>query len=739
MALKKTLTSQNQNNPRPLALMDNITINKNSNEFDKSSKIYTKFKKKLQKYLNAYQVKKIEKAFRVANEAHRGQLRKSGEEYIHHPLSAASILADFQLDHESIMAAILHDVIEDTELEKENLKKNFGVKVSELVDGVSKLDKINFSTKEEADAANLRKMLMAMSQDIRVILIKLADRKHNLETINALSSHKRKTIGKETLEIFAPIALRLGIHSLNKELEDLAFQSVYPLRFKIITNEIKKSRGNRNELMGKIRNIIQIKLKEEGLETNVIAREKHAYGIYKKMKLKEFKFTHINDLFGVRVICKTVDDTYRSLGIIHNLYTPIPGRFKDYIAIPKSNGYQSLHTSIIGPHGLPIEIQIRTEDMDILAESGIASHWFYKSKNIPSLKNYTKEQQWITNLLNIQRDSGNPQEYLKSIKADLHPGKVYIFTPKGNILELPKRSTIIDYAYAVHTDLGNNFDSAKVDNIKVSANTILKNGQRVEISTKNNIRPDPSWLNFVVTEKARHSIRASLKLIKRKDAIDLGQKLLLYSLSDFKISLNDIPDKTMQIVLEEYKCKSIDDLYAEIGLGNRIAKLVAMRFAPTDSSSQNRNPSGGIQIRGTEGLVVSYAKCCYPIPGDPIIGHISQEKGIVVHRQVCRSIKHMKKNTEEMLDMSWDENIEDSFNASIKIEVENVRGVLALISSQIAQNDCNIESVTYDDTKETGNNIMIFIISISDIKALNKLIGKLKKNKNILNVERKKS
>jgi len=719
--------------------MEKIQTIKNSHEFKTSSKKYLEFKKKLNKYLNPYQVKKIEKSFNLACDAHRGQLRKSGEAYIHHPLSAASILADFQLDHESIMAAILHDVIEDTEVGKEKLKKNFGSKVAELVDGVSKLDKLSFSTTEEADAANLRKMILAMSQDIRVILIKLADRKHNLETIEALDDIKRKKIGKETLEIFAPIALRLGIHSLNKELEDLAFKTVYPMRFSTLQKMIQKSRGNRKELMEKIKKSIEQKLNNEGLSINVIAREKHVYGLYKKMKLKEFKFSQINDLFGVRVITNSVDDCYRSLGIIHNLYTPVPGRFKDYIAIPKSNGYQSLHTSIIGPHGLPIEIQIRTKDMNILAESGIASHWFYKSKNIPSIKNYTKEQQWITNLLSIQKDSGNPKEYLKSIKADLHPGKVYVFTPKGNILDLPKRSTIIDYAYSVHTELGNNYASAKVDDLPVSPSTILKNGQRVEISIDKSYRPDPSWLNFVVTEKARHSIRASLRSIKKKDAIALGKKLLKYALKDFEIQINDIPENTLKIILQEYSCKTINDLYTEIGLGNIIAKLIAMRISPTEMPTKNSKTSKDIQIRGTEGLVVSYAKCCYPIPGDAILGYISQEKGIVVHRQTCRSINHMKKQSDETLDLSWAENVDDMFSVSIKIEVDNVRGVLAMISSQIAQNDSNIESVTYDDTKETGHNIMIFVITISDLKELNKLIRKLKKNPNILSVERKKS
>ena len=699
-------------------------------------KSFQDFKKKLVKYLNTYQIKKIEKAYLLASKAHFGQLRKDGEDYIFHPLSAASLLADLHLDHEAIMAAILHDVIEDTSFDKSYLAKKFGNKVSELVDGVSKLDKINFTTNLEADAANLRKMLLAMSQDIRVILIKLADRKNNLDTISALEPDKRRRKAKETLDIFAPIALRLGIHSLNKELENLSFKAMHPLRYRILKNALIKSRGNRNELMEKIRKVILKKLDNEAIKTEVVAREKHLYGIYKKMKQKELSFTDIHDVFGVRIICPDVDSCYRSLGIVHNSYTPIPGRFKDYIAIPKSNGYQSLHTSILGPHGLPIEIQVRTKEMDIMAQTGIASHWFYKSKDRPLIKNYTQEQQWITNLLTIQKDSGNPQEYLKSIKADLHPGKVYVFTPKGKIIELPKKSTIIDYAYAIHTDVGNNFYSAKLDDKTVSVNTTLKSGQRVEIITKQSIRPDPSWLNFAVTEKARHSIRASLKLIKKKDAIILGERLLKNSLKAFNIDIKEIPKKTLNMVLQEYKCQNVEDLFCEIGLGNRIAKLVSIRVAPSENLPKTKKPSG-VSIKGTEGLVLSFARCCYPIPGDNILGHISQEKGIVVHKHDCRSIRKDKKATDEKIDLSWDENAEEQFNACIKVEVENQRGVLASISSEISQYESDIVSVRYDDSKQTGHNIMIFVITIPGIKALDKLIKNLKKKDNVLRVERK--
>jgi len=700
-------------------------------------KSFQDFKKKLVKYLNTYQIKKIEKAYLLASKAHFGQLRKDGEDYIFHPLSAASLLADLHLDHEAIMAAILHDVIEDTSFDKGYLTKNFGNKVSELVDGVSKLDKINFTTNVEADAANLRKMLLAMSQDIRVILIKLADRKNNLDTISALAADKRRKKARETLEIFAPIALRLGIHSLNKELENLSFKAMHPLRYRILKNALIKSRGNRNELMEKIRKVILKKLDNEEIKTDVIAREKHLYGIYKKMKQKELSFADIHDIFGVRIICSDVDSCYRSLGIVHNSYTPIPGRFKDYIAIPKSNGYQSLHTSILGPHGLPIEIQVRTKQMDIMAQTGIASHWFYKSKDRPLIKNYTQEQQWITNLLTIQKDSGNPQEYLKSIKADLHPGKVYVFTPKGKIIELPKKSTIIDYAYAIHTDVGNNFYSAKLDDKIVSVNTTLKSGQRVEIITKKTIRPDPTWLNFAVTEKARHSIRASLKLIKKKDAIILGERLLKNSLKTFNIDIKEIPMKTLNMVLQEYKCQNVKELFCEIGLGNRIAKLVSIRVAPSENLPKTKQPSE-VSIKGTEGLVLSFAKCCYPIPGDNILGHISQEKGIVVHKHDCKSIRKDKKATDDKIDLSWDDNVEEQFNACIKVEVENQRGVLASISSEISQYESDIVSVRYDDSKQTGHNIMIFVITVPGTKALDKLIKNLKKNENVLRVERKK-
>jgi len=694
---------------------------------------FAKFKKSIQKYLNSYQIKKIEKAFYVAKDAHHGQKRKSGENYINHPLSAAAYLAEYELDHETIMAAILHDVVEDTEISLENLGKNFGKKVAELVDGVSKLDKINFNSKEEADAANLRKMILAMSNDIRVLLIKLADRRHNLTTIGVLNKHKAKRIARETLEIYAPLALRLGIHNLSKELENLSFQTYYPLRHSILSANIDKARGNRKLLMTKIQSEVTKKLNSESIKSQTKAREKHAYGIYKKMKSKELKFSQIHDIFGVRIITESVDLCYRALGCIHNLYKPIPGRFKDYIAIPKSNGYQSLHTTVLGPHNLPMEFQIRTNDMNNLAQSGIAAHWVYKSKT--SISKLSREQQWLNNLLDIQKQAGDPRELLGSIKEDLNPGKVYVFSSKGQIIELPKKSTLIDFAYSIHTELGNKYLKGTVDGEFKPPDTILKNGQRIIIKKSEVSKPDPAWLNFVVSVKARTSIRNYLRNMQDTDAIKLGRKLLKTSLEELQVSINDVPKKTLEFILSELKYNTIDELFKEIGLGNKIPKLIALRMAP---SFKKTNSSIAYDIEGSEGLVISYAKCCHPIPGDMIIGYVSQGKGIVVHRSSCKSIKHTKPN-EDNIELRWSENVDNNFSASIIIEVENERGVLAQVSSVIAQNNHNIESVNYTDSHDAGHNTMLIVVSVKNTNQVKKLIDKIKKIKNVYKAERKRS
>ncbi len=694
---------------------------------------FIKFKKKLQRYLNSYQVKKVERAYLFAKEAHHGQKRKSGENYITHPLHAASYLADYELDHETIMAAILHDVVEDTEISLADLEKNFGKKVSELVDGVSKLDRINFDSKEEADAANLRKMILSMSNDIRVLLIKLADRRHNLSTISVLENKKAKRIARETLEIYAPLALRLGIHNLSTELENLSFKTCYPLRHNILVKNIDKARGNRKLLMNKIQTEVTKKLNSESIKSQTKAREKHPFGIYKKMKSKELKFSQIHDIFGVRIVTDSVDFCYRALGCIHNLYKPIPGRFKDYIAIPKSNGYQSLHTTVLGPHNLPLEFQIRTQEMDQLAQSGIAAHWLYKTTS--SISRLSREQQWLNNLLDIQKQSGNPTEFLGSIKDDLNPGKVYVFSSKGEIIELPKKSTLVDFAYTIHTDLGNKYKSGRVDGESRPPNTILKNGQRVVIEKSDNAKPDPSWLNFVTSVKARTSIRNFLRSIHDSDAQKLGEKLLTASLNEQQVSLKDVPKKTLEFILSEYKFKKIEELFREIGLGNLIPKLIALRMAP---SFKTNNSTTKYDIEGSEGLVMSYAKCCHPIPGDTIVGHITQGKGIVVHRTSCKSIRQIKRDKDN-IELRWSENVDNYFSASIMVEVENIRGVLAQVSSVIAQSNCNIESVNYTDTHDAGHNMMVFVISVKNLKQVNKLLDRINKIKNVYKADRKRS
>ena len=694
---------------------------------------FENFKKKIQKYLNSYQVKKVEKAYNTAKDAHHGQKRKSGENYINHPLHAASYLADYELDHETIMAAILHDVVEDTDLSLQDLEKFFGKKVAELVDGVSKLDRINFESKEEADAANLRKMILAMSNDIRVLLIKLADRRHNLSTIGVLENKKAKRIARETLEIYAPLALRLGIHNLSTELENLSFKTYFPNRHSALVNNIDKARGNRKLLMTKIQSEVTKKLDSDSIKSHTKAREKHPYGIYKKMKSKELKFSQIHDIFGVRIITETVDYCYRALGCIHNLYKPIPGRFKDYSAIPKSNGYQSLHTTVLGPHNLPLEFQIRTKQMDQLAQSGIAAHWLYKSSS--SVSKLSREQQWLNNLLDIQKQSGNPTEFLGSIKDDLNPGKVYVFSSKGDIIELPKKSTLIDFAYIIHTDLGNRYLSGTVDGEFKPPNTVLKNGQRIVIEKSDIAKPDPSWLNFVTSVKARTSIRNYLRSIHQSDALMLGEKLLIASLNELDVSLDDVPSKTLEFILSEYKFKTMNELYTEIGLGNVIPKLIALRMAP---SFKKKSTTTTYDIEGSEGLVMSYAKCCHPIPGDTIVGHITQGKGIVVHRSSCKSIRHIKRDKDN-IELRWSENVDNYFSASIMVEVENVRGVLAQVSSIIAQSNHNIESVNYTDTHDAGHNMMVFVISVKNLNQVKKLIDRLNKIEHVYKADRKRS
>ncbi len=578
--------------------------------------------RQLSTYLSSDQVNAVRRAYYYAEQAHDGQLRSSGEHYVTHPLAVATILAEMHMDHQSLMAAMLHDVIEDTGIPKEALVAQFGESVAELVDGVSKLTQMKFGTKAEAQAENFQKMAMAMARDIRVILVKLADRLHNMRTLGALNAEKRRRIAKETLEIYAPIANRLGMNRIYAEFEDLGFKAMYPMRAARIQSAVKSSRGNRKEIVQKIQESIAHCLEREGLPGEVSGREKHLYSIYQKMRGKRKAFTEIMDVYAFRIVVDKVDTCYRVLGAVHNLYKPFPGRFKDYIAIPKANGYQSLHTTLFGMHGVPIEIQIRTKDMEELANNGIAAHWLYKTEEDGRRNNHARARQWVKGLLELQQNAGNSLEFIENVKIDLFPDEVYVFTPKGRIMELPKGSTPVDFAYAVHTDVGNTCIACRVNRRLAPLSQALESGATVEIICAPNTQPNPNWLNFVVTGKARTHIRHALKQQRREESVTLGARLLSKALDNLGVRYEDISEERFQALLKENNQDERDDLLEDIGLGNRTAHVIARRLLSTEESAANPLATDGpLVIRGTEGLVLNYARCCTPIPGDLIVGH----------------------------------------------------------------------------------------------------------------------
>ncbi|MBI3344223.1 MAG: bifunctional GTP diphosphokinase/guanosine-3',5'-bis pyrophosphate 3'-pyrophosphohydrolase [Gammaproteobacteria bacterium] len=656
----------------------------------------------LETYLEPAQIAEIQRAYQFGARAHEGQQRLSGEPYIYHPLAVARILAEMHMDHQSILAALLHDVIEDTPTAKEQLAKEFGAEVAELVDGVSKLTHIHFETHAEAQAENFRKMLLAMVRDIRVILVKLADRLHNMRTLGAMPLDKRRRIARETLEIYAPIASRLGMNALRLELEDLGFAALYPMRYRILAEAVKKARGNRKEVVRKIENAIKRRLREEKLEGEVSGREKHLYSIYRKMLDKKLPFADVTDVYGFRIIVDTVDTCYRVLGAVHNLYKPVPGKFKDYIAIPKANGYQSLHTALFGPYGVPIEAQIRTRDMDRLSEAGIAAHWLYKAGEASSSAQQ-RAHEWLRGLLEMQMNAGNSLEFLENVKIDLFPDEVYVFTPKGEIMQLPRGATVVDFAYAVHTDVGNTCVAAKIDRRLAPLSTTLANGQSVEVITSKHARPNPAWLNFVATAKARATIRHFLKNLKRDESIELGRRLLNMELGIYELSLDKLTSARIKEVLKQYKLKTLDDLLEDIGLGNRMAQLVARSLSPEaeppgKADKKARRPGARpLVIKGTEGMVVTFAKCCWPIPGDPILGFVSAGRGIVIHTKSCKNVSEYRKHPEKWLDVQWAEKIEGEFPVEIRVEVANQRGVLATVAASIAKLGANIENVSIEE------------------------------------------
>lgn len=701
-------------------------------------------------YLQPDQVFKVQRAYYFSAKAHEGQKRVSGEPYIHHPLEVARILGEMHMDHQTIMAAILHDVIEDTPTAEAQLKRKFGKGVTEIVNGVSKLDKVQFESSAKAQANNFRKMLMAMSNDIRVILVKLADRLHNMRTLEALKPEKRRRIARETLDIYAPIALRLGLNSIRLELEELGFEAMYPMRYRILNEQINKARGHRKEIITKIRTALKRRMRQEKIPGQILGREKHLYGIYVKMREQHLSFSDIFDVYAFRLIVDTVDTCYRTLGTVHNLYKPVPGKFKDYIAIPKTNGYQSLHTVLFGPYGVPIEIQIRSKDMNDVAEVGIAAHWLYKaegkSKRPTRVDNdrshvHRRAREWLRNIVEMNKTAGNPEEFFENVKVDLFPDDVYVFTPRGKIMELPIGSTAVDFAYAIHTDIGNRCVGARINRKLVPLSTLLSSGKTVEVITATSGRPNPAWLNFVATVKARTQIRHFLKNLQNDEAIALGKRLLNRELEPFGITYQDISEPDMDLLLTENHLDHVDLLFQEIGLGNKMAPLFARQVVALekltlleDKSSVSKDTTP-LSIKGTEGLVVSFPKCCYPIPGDPIHGFVTSGRGIVIHRQSCKNIAEYRNHQEKWIQVEWEADIDREFQVMIRLNSSNQRGVLANVAATIADAGANIEKVEMMERDDRYAD-QRFIIEVKDRIHLADVIRKIRAIKSVSQISR---
>jgi guanosine-3',5'-bis(diphosphate) 3'-pyrophosphohydrolase len=706
-------------------------------------KLVRRLCKVLSGYLERGQIDEICRAYELAAAAHDGQLRLSGEPYICHPLSVALILAEMRMDAKGIMAAIMHDVIEDTSVTKEQLREQFGEEVAELVDGVTKLGQLDCKSRAEAQAQNVRKMFLAMVKDLRVIMVKLADRLHNMRTLGAMSPNRRRRIARETLDIYAPIANRLGMNEMRLELEDLGFTAMHPMRSRILEQSVKKARGNRKEVVATIESSIDKRLRDAGLShCEVMGREKHLYSLYQKMRNKHLPFSEVYDVYAFRIIGDSVDECYRALGIVHNLYKPISGRFKDYIAVPKANGYQSLHTVLVGPYGQPLEIQIRTRAMHHLAESGIAAHWLYKSEQEQSTYSQARAHEWLRDLLEIQKSAGDSMEFLDNLKVDLFQQEVYVFTPKGRIVKLPRNATIVDFAYAVHTDVGNTCVSARIDRQLAPLQTVLENGQTVEIITAPWARPNPLWLNFVATAKARASIRSYLRNFKKQEGITLGRRLLEKELDGLGYRYEEIPKSRFDEILKRLDLPSLDALLEDIGLGNRLPVLVARQLmqieADSEPAASTRKPLAPLIIKGTEGMVVNLAKCCRPIPGDPIIGFFNPGKGIVVHLTECKNVEELRKKHMNWLDVQWDKHASGEFPAVIRLELMNQVGTLAKVASTISRMRANIENVQITN-QDSQLSVDVITLMVKDRNHLATVVRELRKLSVVLKISRVKS
>ncbi len=650
-------------------------------------------------YLKPQDVEQVRIAIEFSREAHQGQTRQSGDPYVTHPIAVARILTPLHLDTQSIIAALLHDVIEDTQITAEQIAEKFGQPVANLVDGLSKLERIHFETREDAQAENFRKMLLAMARDVRVILIKLADRLHNMRTLGAMSPEKCERIARETMEIYAPIANRLGLNEIYQELQDLSFKYLHPNRYAVLAKALKVARGNRREVVSKILDAIRTQLEKKNIHAEVTGREKNIYSIYKKMQKKSLAFSEVLDIYGFRVLVDDFASCYVALGVLHGLYKPIPGKFKDYIAIPKSNGYQSLHSTLFGPFGTPIEIQIRTREMHKIADAGVASHWLYKNGHATVNELHKKTHQWLQELLENLNESSSSAEFMEHLKVDLFPDAVYVFTPKGKILSLPRGATAVDFAYSVHTDIGDRCIAVKINHELVPLRSELRNGDRVEIITAPHAKPNPAWLSYVTTNKARGHIRHFLKTMQSGESAQLGERLLNQALNALGVKPTDIQESCWNKLLKDTGIKTRQEILADIGLGRRLNMVVAKQLAcGGESVPVEPKATPVITIQGTEGMAVQFATCCRPIPGDPIIGMIKSGQGLIVHTHDCPALR--KGHSGQWLDVAWDKNITRTFAVSLKLLVANQRGVLAKIAAAIAEAESNIENVSFTNEGE---------------------------------------
>ncbi len=689
-------------------------------------------------YLSPAEIALVLDAYRFSEEAHQGQKRLSGEPYVTHPLAVAGALAEWRMDAQAIVAALLHDVMEDTAIGKAEISTRFGKQVADLVDGLSKLERIEFQSYQDLQAENFRKMLMAMARDLRIVLIKLADRLHNLQTMAAMREEKRKRIAHETLEIYVPIATRLGLNNISRQLQDLSFKHIHPLRFRVLTRAINAVRGNRRELLSKILDGIRAKMQAANIEAGVFGREKSLYSIYHKMVEKHLSFSQVLDIYGFRIIVHDIPTCYLALGTLHSLYKPVPGKFKDYIAIPKGNGYQSLHTTLIGPYGTPVEIQIRTQGMHHVAEEGIAAHWLYKDSEETGAELQAQTHKWLQSLLELQSSTGDSSEFLEHVKVDLFPDEVYVFTPKGKILALPRGATVIDFAYAVHTDIGHRCVAAHIDHELIPLSAELANGNQVEIITAPHANPNPAWLGYVKTGRARSKIRQFLKAMQQDGSGVLGENMLNQELRLLGVIPSEIPSSVWEQLIREAGKKSKREIYSDIGLGHSLAAVIARRLVAHDEVVQSeKSVSAPLIIHGTEGMAIQLATCCHPIPGDPIIGLLREGQGLRIHTHTCKSVRKSRNvEPQNWIHVEWEPASGQFFDVRIRVTTRNIRGALGRVASEISESGANIGQINMNENNPGIYTELHILVQVSGRLHLARLMRNLRRIPDVVRIIR---